>query len=435
VVLLLSPDIGLPVMLAWMSGDSNSTTARMAQSFRALTRAATLGQLGIVATFEMFKAASMMGIRAVWQSLPAFRDLITALRQGFVPSTKLANDIMAISGFGSELAHSYTAKHDIVGGWGSGEGLLTRFEAFSNQASHLVDHISGNASVTSVSRSVAAQAATRQAFEFASGKVLPAKLRERWVSQGLDANEIDVVLKDLKDHAQATGGHLDGIDYEKWQKAEPETYDKFKLFISRQAREAIQDQDIGETMPWMHSTLGKVFAELRTFMLVGHAKNFLKNTVMKDQTAFNVWMFGLVAETLAYSLQSAANAPGELDKRLSFDQMARAIPTRMASMGAMPLLWGTVYGWTTGEDWTKPGYTANTDSRSLLKTASFNELVRLGNLPQTLTGLVGAHPVVRKDIAEGFRGMPGARVLGMPLLAEQLGNFFPKSDQALLQQR
>lgn len=418
-----------------MSGDPNSKTARVAQGFRALTRSASLGQLGVVAMFEMHKAVSLMGLSAVWQSLPAFRHIITALRQGYAPSDRLARDIMEMSGFGSELAHSYHAKTDLSHGAGAGNYMLTRFEAATNKLSHVTDHISGNASVTSVTRSVAAQAATRQAFEFSSGKAMPAKLRERWVTQGLDANEIDVVLKDLKDHSTASGGRLESIDYETWHKNEPETYDKFRLFISRQAREAIQDQDIGETMPWMHTTLGKVLAELRTFMLVGHAKNFLKNTAIRDQTAFNVWFLGLVSESLAYSLQQAVNNPDQLDKRLEMGEMARSVSMRMAAMGAMPLLIASVYGAATGEDFLKPGSTANTDSRSILKTASFNELVRLGNIPTTLSGALGAHGVTKHDVTESIRAMPFARVLGMPLAAQAIGDFFPTSVPGLKQQR
>ncbi len=67
----------------------------------------------------------------------------------------------------------------------------------------------------------------------------------------------------------------------------------------------------------MHTTLGKMFDELRTFMLVGHAKNFLKNAELRDATALQAFFISFLAEALAYSLQSAINFPDKLATRLT----------------------------------------------------------------------------------------------------------------------
>lgn len=409
-----------------MSTADYSSTARMANTLRGFTRSAALGQLGLVAAIEMQKAFAMVGFKAMWQSMPSFSGFITALRQGYVPDHRLARDIMDMTGFGSELAHSYVRSHELEAGYA--DGFISRAEKAANHASHISDIISGNASFTSMTRNMAAQGATRQAFEHANGKNLSAKMRERWVSQGLDANEIDAVLADLKAHADHTNGRLDGIRYEEWKQNAGDTYDKFRLFINRQAREAIQDQDIGETMPWMHTTLGKMVGELRTFMLVGHAKNFLKNAELRDGTALQVWFMGFMSEALAYSIQTAMNKPHEMDTLLTPEKIASSAAMRMAALGMLPLLTESAFSAVTGKQLLPQGYSASGNDRTLWKTASFNELVRLGNMPSALLGSVGLGSTTQGEFREAFRALPGARLYGLPLLGEQLSSYFPKSE-------
>src|SRR5690606_29398436 len=101
-------------------------------------------------------------------------------------------------------------------------------------------------SFTSITRQISAMAATKNAFEYAIGKqVLTDAMRERWVGQGLDAQDIPKVLADLKTHAISKDDVLQSIRYEDWQKADQVSYEQFQLFMSRQVRDAIQDADIG----------------------------------------------------------------------------------------------------------------------------------------------------------------------------------------------
>lgn len=144
--------------------------------------------------------------------------------------------------------------------------------------------------------------------DFAAGvTMLSAKQRERMVGNGVDASGIDPMLRDVNQYVEREAGRVTGIRYEQWQQEHPVSFENFRRVVEREVRAAIQEHDIGETMPWMHTTLGKVFAELRTFMLVGHAKNTLKALHYRDATSANQLMFGIVSEALAYTLQTSIN--------------------------------------------------------------------------------------------------------------------------------
>lgn len=94
-------------------------------------------------------------------------------------------------------------------------------------------------------------------------------------------------------------------------------------------------------------------------------------------------------------------------------------------LGVLPLLAETGYGWMTNESLAQPGFSMSGDGRSLLQTASFNELARLGNVPQLFTELPGTHQDTQKQVSEGWRALPFARLYGMPLVGQHISENSP----------
>lgn len=406
-----------------------SITARSAAAFRGYTRAVVLPQLGIAAASELNRAVAQLGLRAMLHHMPSLRGFFRALRKGYIPDVGLARDIQLMTGFGNEMASSYARATELENGW-TGRGL-TRFEQVANNASHVVDTVSGNASFTSFLKQWSAMGAVQNMSDFARGRrALDAKLQERWVGQGLSVDDQDAVMAALKKYSAEDNNVLQAISYEDWQKADPRTYDLFQGFLNRQVRDIIQDHDMGETMPFMDSTLGKMFSELKTFMLVAHAKNFLKNLHYRDTTSMHIWAIGFLGESLAYSVQSAINAPGDLDERLAPDRIATAALFRMAALGSGTLLVESGYGLMTGGDsLVMPGSTANTDSRSFLNTPSLTVAKKLLNVPMTLTGAtLGTDTTTRGEFRDAWNSIPGLRLYGLRAMGDYFADSFPASD-------
>jgi hypothetical protein len=412
-----------------MSTQDFSTTNRMATALRGYTRGVMLPQLGIAAAFEMGGAIARVGFTSMLRQMPSLQGLMHAMRQGFIPDQGLARDVMLISGFGQEKAAAYMRAQEIENGF-MGQ-TLSRAEAGANRVSHTVDVLSGNASFTSLTKQWAGMGALQQMADFAHGKRrMTDKLRERWVGQGINADDIDEVLTNLKAHSAVQDGVLQQVRYEDWHAASPRTYEQFQTFLSRQVRDAIQDHDLGETMPFMHSTLGKVFAELKTFFLVAHAKNFLKNLSYHDSTALQVWGIGFVGEALAYMVQTAVNYPDQLDEKLQPELIARAAYFRMAALGTASMLTETGYQLVTGGDsLVQEGMTANTGNRSFLNTPSLIIAKRLLNAPSTLGGLVlGTDTTTRSEGKDLLGAVPGANLYGLKALSQWWVNSLPASD-------
>lgn len=419
--LKLLQDIYFSISGRPMSTQDFSKTARVASALRGYSRAMNLGQLGVAAFFEMKQAIGLMGFRAFWQQLPTFRQMVTAMRNGNLPDSVLARDLEHLVGFGTEMASSYARAHEIDEGF-LGQ-MLSRAEAYANHASHAVDIISGNASFTSITRQFSSMMATQRLYDFAAGlKELTPKMRERLVGWGVDDHQIEEMLRSLKDHTQAAGhnGKVEHIDYERWLQDEPGHYEKFQTVVSRMTRDAIQDHDLGETMPFMHSTLGKVFGELKTFFLVAHAKNMLKNASYRDATALQVALIGFLGEALAYSTQTSMNYlhdPQKLADKLSASKIAAAAFNRSPVMGFLPFLADT--GWsvaTGGKRLFDPDMTTNTGNRTLVPP-SLIALQRLYSLPSTTFGLfTGSDQVTRQEGLDAFKAVVpniyGARNLG-----------------------
>lgn len=430
--LQLLQDIYSNVVGRPMSTADFSTTARTAAALRGLTRSMSLGQLGLTAAFEMKQAIGLMGFRTFMQQLPSFRGYIQAVRNGYFPEVQLARDLEHVVAFGTEMSSSYSRAHEIDDGF-LGQ-TLSRLEQVSNQASHAVDILSGNASFTSLTRQLSSMMATQRLADFASGRAeLTPALRERLVGWGIDDDSIEVLMSSFKDHAKlADNGKVESIDWEKWSREAPGTYEKFQTVVSRMVRDAIQDQDLGETMPFMHSTLGKVFGELKTFFLVAHAKNMLKNLSYMDATAFQVWGISFVGEMLAYSSQVSLNYAHDPDKRdelLTPEAIATAAFMRSPVSGMVPFFVEQGYQFGTGgQSLLGQDSTANTGNRTFVP-ASLITLQRMSAAPSTAMGLLLDNGQVTQ--AEGmnlWKTLPLNNMLGLRNLGNYLTTTLPKRE-------
>ncbi|MFN3914733.1 MAG: hypothetical protein ACK4K3_07420 [Aquabacterium sp.] len=399
---------GKPMSVADYSG-----TARFFTAFRGYTRSVMLGQLGLTAAFELKQAIGVMGMRAFMKQLPSFGAWIRAIRDGYIPEPGLARQIVQISGHGSEMAAAYARAREISEDLPA--DMLKGIEHWSNRFSHATDIISGNASFTSVTRQLSAKMSIQFLHDM---RVLTPEVRARLAGFGLEGQWADDVVNHLRQYAVTRDGVVEELRLDDWMRNDPDTYEAFQVYVGRQVRDVIQDHDIGETMPFMHSTLGKLFGELKTFFFVAHAKNLLKNLHYADGTTINVLLYGMLGEALSYSVQQAINAPDKLDERLSPEVMGPAVMARMAALGFGPMILETGYQLVTGESLLAPESTSSgSNNRNLFMTPSFQVLGALTAVPgiavQTALGTQDLTPGDVKTLSKavplgntyGVRGM------------------------------
>lgn len=415
-----------------MSMQHFNKTDRIAGALRAWARSAFLGQLGVAAAFEMTNAMALTGIRAFYNASGGFRGLIHALRTGKVPNKQLQADIERWTGFGQESAMAYARQSEVTDF--TYDRGLGRFENWGNKASHVVDIISGNRHFTSMSRQLSTAAFIEKHVAMA-GKKLSASQRERLVHQGVDDSKIDSMLSSLKQHTvRGPSGRVLELNWEDWKKADPKTFDTYLLVLNREVRDAIQEHDLGEVPMFMHTTIGKIFGELRTFMVAAHAKQFLKGLHYMDSTTMSLWMTSFVAQSMAYSAQTALNYghnQAELDKRLTLERIASAAVQRMSVTGVMPALVETGWWTLSGGDSLFSGGSANTENRNILITPSGMMISRFLRGASVGAGAINPFTdeiVTRQDVKQGLGWMPGGNTWLMRNITDALSSNFPKQE-------
>ncbi len=416
-----------------MSMHSYTGTARIASALRGYSRSVMLGQLGLTAALETANAAAHMGVRAMLAQMPSFRGFVSAVRRGYLPEPGLARSVMAMTGWGTEMMSSYVRAREISEH--APADIIGRVEHGANAVSHIADLVSGNASFTSMSRHLSAKMAVQRVFDFATGQAkLGEAAKRRLAINGLEGADLDDVLRDIKAYSTTRGSAwagqvVDDIDYLKWQAEQPDSFDRFTLFVNRTVREVIQDQDLGEMPVFAHSVIGKILTELKTFFLVAHAKQTIKSVHHRDSTAVAVVLFGMLAQSLGYVLQQAINQPDDLEERLSPDRIALAGFFRMSAQGVLPMVLETGYSAISGGDsLLQPGTTANTENRSLLRTPSYIVATRLQNLPAAATSVMGVDTATRREVSEGLKALPLSNTWGARWWVDYFSSMFPASD-------
>lgn len=416
-----------------MSNQSFNRADRFLTAMRAVTRSTMLGQLGLMASLEMKNAIALSSMRAMRLHMPTFSGIIRSFRAGHQPSLGLVRDIEMMTGFGREHVASYARQHEISD-YTYDRGL-TRFENVGNTLSHAVDHMSGNSHVTSASRLLTARMMVQKHLDFATERAkMSDKQRERMVHNGVSHDDQVDVHEALKKYTtmDPKTGAAQAIDYEKWSQERPQTYSQFQLLISREVRDAIQDHDIGESIPFMHTTVGKIFTELKTFVIAGHAKQFLKSLYYRDRTTFVQWAYSFIGAALEYSLQNSINYahdPSKLAEKLTPAAIAWGAIPRMPVLGLMPNLMETVYNPISGGQTLFTNGTANTDNRNLFITPSMTQAMRLmsaGQVVGTAVNPFSTNTVTQKDMRDALYSIPGGNLFGMRNVNDMVSSNFPK---------
>lgn len=409
-----------------------SATERGLNAYRALTRASLLGQLGIVAAGEIKNAIGLMTFRSLSKQVPSLNKFFESLRSGHVPDGEMQKMINSVWGFGQERAMAYARQHEVTDFTYDKE--LSRFENIANSASHVADIVSGNGHFTSFTREASAAMEIQRLADFANGHTeLTASLRERLVHNGVSDHAIDPMLENLKKFANMDGETIKSVDYEAWSQHDPDSFNDFRLVVERGVRDAIQDHDLGELPLWTKTPIGKIFAELRTFMLAAHSKQFLKGLHYKDATTYMQWTYAFTGEMMTYALQSAINYahdPETLKKRLAPEHLVAAAVTRMGVLGIMPMVVDTPYAMFTGHSLLGQ-YTSNTGSRNLLSTPSLALANKQLGAVQTIGQAVSPWSdttTTKQDVQNAFQALPLSNTWGVRNLIDMTSSEFPKTD-------
>jgi hypothetical protein len=434
-----------------MSGESFGKLERMARVMRDFNFFRLMGQAGFAQVAEIGNLVGLAGWRAMGQHMPEVAYILKAAK-GRAIDDVLQRDLINLGGFGSEVGAHHPLMRDINELEGSHN--LTKAEMLARKAAHATNYMSGMAGINTVLKNVAGRAFAQKFVDMAlgnlqivrrSGEDLPevfglnSKELKRLASVGLDRNTLTSALRDLKKYATVEGPthKLTSIDYEAWSRANPDTYDAFRIAMFRETRRAVQEQTIGETAWWMHTSVGKVLTQFRSFSLVAWNKQFLFGVNHMSPEIATAWGASMLFAGLSYVAQTGLNyahSPKDLEQRLSIGHIAASSFQRAGFSSIMPMgisTFGTAafnvdpfqFGRTTGQS-------TNLITGNPTYDLAFNKLYgTLNNTAQSF--LTSDHAWTKNDIKHLGGLLPN--LIGVRNLVHGMADEFPRTNPLRMQ--
>lgn len=319
-------------------------TARAARDFNFLRIGAAFGLAQLA---EVGNVIGTAGFRATLTHVPALRGMIKRGVDG-----KLADDLAAeiedMVGPGVDrLLNMPTTRWDEHGMAAAERGLGKQLDDAVQVAKRVTADIGGLSAATTVFQRMGVRALAQKITDLAhSGKVADWQVR-RFRTMGWSEEMQKRIFKQIRKHSKTEQGSLTGrklkrLNIDNWDDAE--ALDHLTMGLHREARRIVQENDIGASTQWLHSTTGKLMTQFRTFMLTSYAKSTLHNVHHHDLQAFNLLMTSMFMAGLGYIIQQTANVADKKkrEERLSPENIALSAFQRTAMASIIPAMVDTV---------------------------------------------------------------------------------------------
>lgn len=295
---------------------------------------------------EIGNSIGTTGLRVAFRHMPAMGKIFKDMLTGKV-DYELAGVIEDVMGLGTDrLRHNAGFKWDEdVGGmflstskgvenFNYGMHLMKKATAYPMQA--LIDF---------EQKLVGVHLMQRMTDLATGGMKMTEALKRRVHGMGIDDNMFVRIQHQMNKYGVAKNGPL--TKGSKLRNPMLERWDDFDARdalihgVFRQARKAVQENDIGNTLQFQNSAAGSILLQFRSFMLVSWNKQFLDGVAYHDMQTFMQFSLSMLMAGLAYGMQTVAKSAGSADqerylkKELQFDKVARAAFQR-STWGGVP---------------------------------------------------------------------------------------------------
>lgn len=316
-----------------------------------------MNQAGFAQIPEVAGMITTMGIKAAFSHMPAFRRIITGdgehiLKSGF------AHDMETFGMIGIErlTREEFVRLGDMTGDIASesSKAFLNKTERLLDKASHISGDISGMQLANMALQRWTGMATMQKLVDVAhSGRGMSKGFKARMASIGVSDDMAERIFKQLTDPSivKTEKGLLTGNKIKRFN-AEAMTDLEAKVALQqgifRLNRQIIQQSDPGMMAQWMSHPVAGIFTQFRSFVGQAYVNNLLYNINMAGQGNL---MSGLMLVILNSTMAAAVYAAQEhiraaarsdrdeyLEKRLSWDNLAKAAFARSSYSSVIPML-------------------------------------------------------------------------------------------------
>jgi hypothetical protein len=408
-----------------------STARDTAVFLKNLNFVRAMGQVGFAQLAEIGNLMGYGGWKAFLRGIPAARDMVKLAKLGKVDS-QLARDLSAMIGDSAWETANVAWRRDVPEI--ALHPNLVRANNFAAQTREFVAHVSGLRQVNNMLKASSESVMAQRMMDLASGFTkITDNMRLQLATAGLEEDGLEAVFSNLRKFGKLGGdGKLLSLDGEAWRIANRESYDLFRMALFRDVNRVVQDTTIGENCWWMHTALGQVATQFRSFMLGAWAKQTLYGVnhggLMNPNVTF-AWGMSMFFGGLSYVAQASINNVHDsekLSKALSVEKIAMAAFNRAGFTSLIPMLTDTALD-VTGN----PMLFSHARSSGLPTTIFGNPTLDFGNrlyssLKAVGSATLGGREGLNRGQARTIMGLLAPNVLGVRNFLDLLSEQYPE---------
>ena len=301
-----------------------------------LNFATSMGQAGMASIAEAGNIVAHMGLKNAMKHKPVFRSLWKDARGGQLDA-QLTDELRGLFGTGMRTKLSrgragydeFAAEIDVK--------MFDTIDRILDPAARGVSYAGGIGPINDYLQTLATKSYLQKLANVARGKAKfsdadRARLRDAGWYDGV----LDRALESIRQHATFDGKRMVSLGYDKW---DPDILNDMIMATDRMVYRAVQENDIGSSTWWMHSMLGRMLTQFRSFIFNAWTKQTLHAMRFRDRQTFTAVAFTMTFGGLSYMARSYLNTstgdPERRERALSLKNIATA---SMASSGYASIL-------------------------------------------------------------------------------------------------
>lgn len=394
-----------------------------------------MGQVGFSQIPEASRAVVQMGFKTSYHALPAFRDLMSTIRTGKLTDALGAeiDDLVAIGRdfeIAKKLVHTddFGVPQHLSSGGGSQFGKAMDWaEPKMHRINQAVALGSGMVPINNLLQKWAARAFSQKMFQAAGGG--KALSTERLRLLGLSDGQVNGIYDAIRKHGKSENGTLKELGIGSWPTSVRGDYEDA---LYRGIKGMIMENDAGQFAKWMHTPVGKVLLQFRSFAVGAYTRGLLQGINMRDFPAAMQLLTGSITGSLVYAGQSHLQLLGDPDRetklaqRMELGNLAMAGFMRSSESSLVPMMIDTGAMFTAGKpilDYRSSGLTglwAGNPTGDLFNTA-------WKGTSGIITALFGDE-YSRPDARAAFEMLPMQRLLPLQWMFNFLTAELPRRD-------
>lgn len=307
----------------------NKAALRHIRSFNVMR---LMNNTGFAQLAEFGNILGRGGVDAMMELIPAFASLRKDRGKfGRKFDKGLYEEIEALSGIGtSELL----GRHYL--GFDSMEGAFSSVDKVMHNGKRVTAHLSGMAYLMPAMQRMAAGVMTHRFAKFALKEKLTETQMRELRQLGLDDDMMQRVLSQVKQHATLKGKRVKALNMEKWGIQERAA---FGMALQRATRRMVQENSLGGATPLMHTEVGKLLFQFKSFVMNAWTKQTLAGAALHDMRTFVSWATTSLIGALAYIAQTHLMNYGDddkLDEKLTLEKIGAASFARAGWASLIP---------------------------------------------------------------------------------------------------